>query len=95
MEKWKDITQYGSAIIAIASGIGLSYLQYFSYGDLSDSILYYVAQMLIYAGSIFGVTMYWNGKYRETMNVLDARYSRIEKALNDNNGTNVVSGPSK
>lgn len=65
MEKWKDITQYGSAIIAIASGIGLSYLQYFSYGDLSDSILYYVAQMLIYAGSIFGVTMYYNGKFGE------------------------------
>ena len=65
MEKWKDITQYGSAIIAIASGIGLSYLQYFSQGDLSDSILYYVAQMLIYAGSIFGVTMYYNGKFGE------------------------------
>ena len=95
MEKWKDITQYSTVVAAFASGVALAFIQYFETGDLTNGVLGYVAQVLVYAAGIFGVTMYWNGKYRETMNVLDARYSRIEKALNDNNGTNVVSGPSK
>ena len=95
MEKWKDITQYSTAVAAFASGVALAFIQYFETSDLTNGVLGYVAQVLVYAAGIFGVTMYWNGKYRETMNVLDARYSRIEKALNDNNGTNVVSGPSK
>lgn len=95
MEKWKDITQYSTAVAAFASGVTLAFIQYFETGDLTNGVLGYVAQVLVYAAGIFGVTMYWNGKYRETMNVLDARYNRIEKALNDRNDTNVVSGPSK
>ena len=95
MEKWKDITQYSTAVAAFASGVTLAFIQYFETGDLTNGVLGYVAQVLVYAAGIFGVTMYWNGKYRETMNVLDARYNRIEKVLNDRNDTNVVSGPSK
>ena len=95
MEKWKDITQYSTAVAAFASGVTLAFIQYFETGDLTNGVLGYVAQVLVYAAGIFGVTMYWNGKYRETMNVLDARYNRIEKVLNDRNNTNVVSGPSK
>lgn len=95
MEKWKDITQYSTAVAAFASGVTLAFIQYFETGDLTNGVLGYVAQVLVYAAGIFGVTMYWNGKYRDTMNVLDARYNRIEKALNDRNDTNVVSGPSK
>ena len=30
-----------------------------------DIVQYTTAQTLIYAASIFGVTMYWNGKYSE------------------------------
>jgi Na+/melibiose symporter-like transporter len=95
MEKWKDITQYSTAVAAFLSGVTLAFIQYFETGDLTSGVLGYVAQVLVYAAGIFGVTMYWNGKYRETMNVIDARYSRIEKELNDRNNTNVVSGPSK
>lgn len=95
MEKWKDITQYSTAVTAFLSGVALAFIQYFETGDLTSGVLGYVAQVLVYAAGIFGVTMYWNGKYRETMNVFDARYSRIEKALNDSNSTNVVSGSSK
>jgi hypothetical protein len=58
-------------------------------------VLGYVAQVLVYAAGIFGVTMYWNGKYRETMNMMDARYSKLEKALYDRNDANVVSSQSK
>lgn len=65
MNNWKEITQYSTAIVSIASGIVLSFLQFFDQGDLSTGVLTYVGQSLIYAGSIFGVAMYWNGKYSE------------------------------
>lgn len=95
MERWKDITQYATAVAAFASGVTLAFIQYFDTGDLTNGVLGYVAQVLVYAAGIFGVTMYWNGKYRETMNVMDARYSKLEKALYDRNGANVVSSQSK
>lgn len=95
MEKWKDITQYATAVAAFASGVTLAFIQYFDTGDLTNGVLGYVAQVLVYAAGIFGVTMYWNGKYRETMNVMDARYSKLEKALYDRNDTNLVSSQSK
>jgi hypothetical protein len=95
MEKWKDITQYSTAVTAFLSGVVLAFIQYFETGDLTSGVLGYVAQVLVYAAGIFGVTMYWNGKYREAMNVIDTRYNRIEKAINDRNNTDVVSGPSK
>lgn len=95
MERWKDITQYATAVAAFASGVTLAFIQYFDTGDLTNGVLGYVAQVLVYAAGIFGVTMYWNGKYRETMNVMNARYSKLEKALYDRNDANVVSSQSK
>lgn len=65
MNAWKDIVQYTTAVAAMTSGIVLSYIQYFDLGDISTGVLGYVAQMLLYAAGIFGVTMYWNGKYNE------------------------------
>ena len=81
MEKWKDITQYGTAVTAFISGVTLAFIQYFDTGDLSNGVLGYVAQVLVYAASIFGVTMYWNGKYKETMNVVNNRYNELEKEI--------------
>lgn len=95
MEKWKDITQYATAVAALSSGVALAFIQYFDAGDLTNGVLGYVAQVLVYAAGIFGVTMYWNGKYRETMNAINARYNRLEKALYDWNDTNMVSSQSK
>lgn len=74
MEKWKDITQYSTAVAALLSGLGLAYLQYFDMGDLTNGVLGYVAQVLVYAAGVFGVTMYWNGKYKESTALMDARY---------------------
>lgn len=65
MKVWKDIIQYATAVISFTSGITLTFLQYFDSGDISNGVLGYVAQTLVYAASIFGVTMYWNGKYNE------------------------------
>lgn len=65
MKNWKDIVQYSTAVASLTSGIALTFIQYFDLGDISHGVLGYVAQTLIYAASIFGVTMYWNGKYSE------------------------------
>ena len=65
MKAWKDIIQYATAVTSFASGIVLTFLQYFDSGDISSGVLGYVAQTLVYAASIFGVTMHWNGKYNE------------------------------
>lgn len=95
MEKWKDITQYGTAVAAFLSGVTLAFIQYFDTGDLSNGVLGYVAQVLVYAASIFGVTMYWNGKYKETMNVVNSRYNKLEKEIKNDYGANVVSSESE
>lgn len=65
MKNWKDIVQYTTAVASLTSGIVLTFIQYFNLGDISHGVLGYVAQTLIYAASVFGVTMYWNGKYSE------------------------------
>ena len=95
MERWKDITQYTTAVAAFASGVGLAFIQYFDTGDLTNGVLGYVAQVLVYAAGIFGVTMYWNGKYQETVNSLDARYRKLEQEIQNDKNTNTVSSSSK
>ena len=91
MERWKDITQYTTAVAAFISGVVLAFVQYSETGDLSNGVLGYVAQVLVYAASIFGVTMYWNGKYREAMNVVDNKYNELQREIkNDTRSTNVA-----
>lgn len=59
----KDWIQYGSAIAMIASGIILAFLSFFrNDGDITDGVLWYVAQALTYAGGIFGVSIYFKTK---------------------------------
>jgi hypothetical protein len=84
MKSWKEITQYTTAVASLVSGIVLTYFQYFDSGDITNGMLGYVAQTLIYAASIFGVTMYWNGKYSE-----------LKSIVVRNGNTKVDSNPSK
>ena len=59
----KDWIQYGSAIAMIVSGIVLAFLSFFrNDGEISDGVLWYVAQALTYAGGIFGVSVYFKTK---------------------------------
>ena len=58
----KDWIQYGSAIAMILSGIILTFLSYFQYGDVQEGVLWYMAQALTYAGAIFGVSVYFRTK---------------------------------
>ena len=77
MKHWKDIVQYTTAVASLASGIVLTFIQYFDSGDITNGMLGYVAQTLIYAASIFGVTMYWNGKYSELKQIVKDGNTRL------------------
>lgn len=56
MQKAKIISAY----MMLISGIVLAFLSFLisANNDVSDNILWYVAQTIIYAGSIFGVSSY-------------------------------------
>lgn len=61
----KEWIQYGTAIAMITSGIVLAFLSFFLKGDITDGILWYVSQALIYAGGIFGVSIYFKTRLGE------------------------------
>lgn len=59
----KDWIQYSTAIAMIISGIVLAFMSFFKNdGNISDGVLWYVAQALTYAGGIFGVSIYFKTK---------------------------------
>lgn len=58
--KSKDNISALSALILLLSGVVLSFLGFFTEpkGEISDSVLWYFAQTLIYAGSVLGIKSY-------------------------------------
>ena len=66
MKKIKENIATISAIILMLSGIVLSFMGFFEppRGTISDSVLWYFAQTLIYAGSVLGVKIYVDSKLR-------------------------------
>ena len=53
----KEIAQVWTAIVLIVSGIVLSFLSFFISKEhcIDNSVLWYFAQCLLYAGGIFGI----------------------------------------
>ena len=70
--------QYFSAIGMLVCGVALSVAGFIvsPVGEISDSVLWFAAQTMIYAGSVFGVSVYVNDKFRS-----------ITDKLNQQNGT--------
>lgn len=66
----KEWIQYGSAIVVLTSGIVLAYVSYFTsqMRDVTDNVLWYFAQTLMYAGSIFGVAIAIDAKFEYIKN---------------------------
>ena len=64
----KDWIQYGSAIAMIASGIALAFISFFMKGELANGVIAYVSEALIYAGGIFGVSIYFKTRLGEFEN---------------------------
>lgn len=72
----KEWIQYGSAVVVLIFAIVLVYISYFTSKtqDVTDNVLWYFAQSLMYAGSIFGVAI-----------AIDAKFEKIKnKFLNHN-----------
>ncbi len=59
--------QVGSAVGMLAAGVALSVAGFLAppLGEISDSVLWFFAQCLLYAGSIFGVSAYVQAKLWE------------------------------
>lgn len=68
----KEWIQYGSAIVLLTSGIVMAFLSFFlNEGEVKDSVLWYVSQTLVYAGSIFGVGIYIQSKWGDVKGYVD------------------------
>lgn len=74
----KEAIQYASACIMLASGIVLSFLSFFlSNYTIEDSVLWYFAQTILYAGSVFGLTMYVSSTRKAILSEVNDRLSNL------------------
>ena len=69
-----DIQIY-SAIAMLMAGVGLATAGFVvpPTGEISDSVLLFFAQCLVYAGSIFGVSIYIHTKFAELKSAIDGK----------------------
>ena len=67
-----DVQIY-SAIAMLVAGVGLATAGFIvpPTGEISDSVLLFFAQCLIYAGSIFGVSIYIHTKFAELKSAIE------------------------
>lgn len=61
----KEAIQYATAVGMLVAGLALTVAGFVvePVGEISDSVLYVLAQCLIYAGSIFGIGLYVNTRF--------------------------------
>lgn len=75
----EDRTKYQvySALAMLLAGVALSVAGFLvpPVGEISDSVLWFFAQCLIYAGSIFGVSIYVQSKFTELKEEINKRSS--------------------
>ena len=67
--------QIYSALFMLISGVALSVAGFIvpPVGEISDSVLWFTSQCLIYAGSMFGVGVYINNKFRDLKETLNQK----------------------
>lgn len=72
--------QYFSAIGMLVAGVALAIAGFIvsPVGEISESVLWFAAQTMIYAGSVFGVSVYVNDKFRS----ITDKISQRDKAVN-------------
>lgn len=61
----KEYFQYVSASAMILSGIVLTFICFFTNGDVTNGVLWYMAQALTFAGGVFGISIYFRTKLGE------------------------------
>jgi hypothetical protein len=76
----KEWIQYGSAVVVLIFAIVLVYISYFTSKtqDVTENVLWYFAQSLMYAGSIFGVAIAIDAKFENIKNKF-LNHNRDEK----------------
>lgn len=69
----KEDVQVCTAVGMLIAGVGLSVAGFIvpPTGQIHDSVLWFFAQCLIYAGSIFGVAIYVNTKFNHLVDRLN------------------------
>lgn len=79
--------QYFSAIGMLICGVALSVAGFIvsPLGEISDSVLWFAAQTMIYAGSVFGVSVYVNDKFNAIAN-------QLGRGGSNNNNTSANNG---
>lgn len=60
----------------VVSGVILSFISFFVNGDVTEGVLWYMAQALTFAGGVFGVSIYFKTKLGESEH-------RIREYLNE------------
>lgn len=80
----KDLVQYSTATLSITSGIGLAFLSFFlNKHGIEESVLWYIAQTFVYAGSIFGVQAYVSSKFGEIRSILTNNKMMTDEQCDD------------
>lgn len=65
----KEKIQYFTAILMIVSAVVLAFFCFFlNHYKIEDSVLWYIAQALVYAASIFGISLAINTKFGKIEN---------------------------
>lgn len=76
--KSKELFQYISASVMLLSGVILAFVCFFlNHYEINDSVEWYVSQVLIYAGSVFGISIVINSKFDNIKNKLN-KYDKDE-----------------
>ena len=79
----KEKIQYSTAVMMIVSAVVLAFICFFlNHYKIADSVLWYIAQALVYAASIFGISLAINTKMGQVKN--DVR-QYVNNELNKHN----------
>lgn len=80
----KEWVQYGSAVLMVVSGVTLTFISFFLKDEVTDGVLWYMAQALTFAGGVFGVNIYFRTKIGESENRMK---EYVEELLHNGNTT--------
>lgn len=77
----KEDTQVWTAVGMLIAGVSLSVAGFLvePLGIIHDSVLWFFAQCLVYAGSIFGVYIYVNGRVQNALKDFTERNKEDDK----------------
>lgn len=74
----KSMLQIYSAVAMLVAGVGLAIAGFIvpPTGEISDSVLMFTAQCLVYAGSALGINVYINSKFSDIKKQLTTNHPK-------------------